>query len=151
MTLVDQEHISTMMPGVLSLMIAGDGLDFAAIERDLALRATDTRTKGELLNKLPPIVSEEDCWLHEVQLSDQKGLDPRMHALLSALEAASEALTALRAEHEVILRLYLQSDYAQIFYRLMPDTLSRLARIGLPLEVSMVSWGGLPFSTGGEG
>ena len=143
---MDQQGLSTMGPGVLSLMISGDGLDFAAIEKGLALSATDTRTKGELLNKLPPIVSEEDCWLHEIQLSDKKGSDPGMHALLSVLEAACDTLAALRARHEVILRLYIQSEYAQIFYRLMPDTLSRLARIGLPLEVSMVSWGGLRFS-----
>ena len=148
---MDQRNLSTTVPWVLSLMISGDALDFAAIERDLALGATDTRTKGELLNKLPPIMSEEDCWLHEIQLSDNMGSDARMHALLSALEAASGALAVMRAKHEVILRLYVQSDYAQIFYRLMPDTLSRLARIGLPLEVSMVSWGGLRFSPGGDG
>lgn len=151
MTLVDQQHRATTVPWVLSLMINGDGLDFAAIERDLSLRATDTRTKGELLNKLPPIVSEEDCWLYEIELHDNTGTDPRMHALLSALETSHDALAALRAKNEVILRLYVQSDYAQIFYRLMPDTLSSLARIGLPLEVSMVSWGGLSFAPGGEG
>ena len=148
MTFVDQQNLSTTVPWVLSLMISGDEVDFAAIEQGLALRATDTRTKGELLNKLPPIVSEEDCWLHEIELSDNEGSDSRMHALLSALEAASDVLAALRAKHEVTLRLYVQSDYAQIFYRLMPDTLSRLARIGLPLEVSMVSWGGLRFAPG---
>ncbi|MCL2811243.1 MAG: DUF4279 domain-containing protein [Clostridia bacterium] len=146
---MDQQNHSNTVPWMLSLKVSGEGLDFAAIEQGLALRATDTRTKGELLNKLPPIVSEEDCWLYEIELSDNEGTDPRMHALLLALEAADQTLAALRARHEVALCLYVQSDYAQIFYRLMPDTLSRLARIGLPLEVSMVSWGGLRFSTNG--
>lgn len=147
-----RENHSTSAPNwVLSLMISGEGLDFTAITRDLKLPSTDARTKGELLNKLPPIVSEEDCWLHEIELADNEGLDPRMHALLSSLENASDALADLRARHEVILRLYVQSDYAKIFYRLMPDTLSRLAGIGLPLEVSMVSWGGLHIGTGESG
>ncbi len=135
-------------PWVLSLMISGEQLDFEAISRDLALQSTDTRTKGELLNKLPPIVSEEDCWLYEIELADNEGLDPRMHALLEALERATGALDALRVRHAVSLRLYVQSDYAQIFYRLMPDTLRRLAAIGLPLEVSVLSWGGLHFQSG---
>ncbi len=133
---------------MLSLMISGENLDFEAISRDLSLQSTDTRTKGELLNKLPPIVSQEDCWLYEIPLADNEGLDPRMHALLQTLEQATSALQALRRQSEVTLRLYVQSDYAQIFYRLMPDTLSRLAAIGLPLEVSVLSWGGMRFSTG---
>ncbi len=146
-----QESQTASAPNwVLSLMISGDGVDFTAVSRDLALESTDTRTKGELLNKLPPIISEEDCWQHEIELADNEGLDPRMHALLTALENASAALAVLRAKYAVTLRLYVQSDYAQIFYRLMPDTLSRLALIGLPLEVSMVSWGGLHFSTDGS-
>ena len=43
----------------------------------------------------------------------------------------------------VQLRLYVQSDYAQMSYRLMPETLSRLVATGLPLEVSSMSWGEL--------
>jgi hypothetical protein len=132
---------------MLSLMVSGERLDFEAISRDLTLQSTDTRTKGELLNKLPPIISEEDCWLYEIALTDNEGLDPRMQALLEALEKAAAPLAELRARFEVTLRLYVQSDYAQIFYRLMPDTLRRLAAIGLPLEVSVLSWGGLRFET----
>lgn len=143
-----RENQVSNAPWVLSLMISGEQLDFGAISRDLALQSTDMRTKGELLNKLPPIISEEDCWLHEIELADNEGLDPRMHALLEALEHAAGALDELRARFAVSLRLYVQSDYAQIFYRLMPDTLRRLAAIGLPLEVSVLSWGGLRFQSG---
>ena len=134
----------------LALMISGEGLDFEAIARDLALESTDTRVKGEVINRLPLIVSQEDCWLHEIELADNEGTDPKMHALLGALERGAQMLGVLCAKHEVILRLYIRSDYAQIFYRLMPDTMTRLAGIGLPLEVSMVSWGGLTFQTGGD-
>lgn len=132
---------------ILSLIISGEKLDFEGISSALALQSTDTRTKGELLNKLPPIVSEEDCWLYEIPLADHEGLDPRMHDLLQALEAAKCHVARWQEQYEVILRLYVQSDYAQIFYRLMPDTLRRLAEIGLPLEVSVVSWGGFHFQT----
>ena len=41
----------------------------------------------------------------------------------------------------VKLRLYVQSDYAQMSYRLMPETLSRLVATGLPLDVTSMSWG----------
>ena len=43
----------------------------------------------------------------------------------------------------VKLQLNVQSDYAQMSYRLMPETLSRLVATGLPLDVSSMSWGEL--------
>ncbi len=134
----------------LSLMVSGENVDFDAVSSDLGLASTDTRTKGELLNKLPPIVCEQDCWAYEIELANNEGLDPRMHALLQQLEKNGPALARLRERYDVILRLYVQSEYAQIFYRLMPDTLARLAGIGLPLEVSVVSWGGFSFNPGGD-
>ena len=134
----------------LVLIVSGEGINFQEVSNSLKLESTETRIKDEVLNKLPLIVSEEDCWQYEIELADNEGLDPRMQALLQALEAAADALRTLREKHAVTLRLYVQSDYAKIFYRLVPDTLRRLADIGLPLEVSVVSWGGLHFG-GGQG
>lgn len=130
---------------VLSLIISGDALDFEQIERTLALTPSDIRHKGEVLNKLPPMVSEQDVWIHELELHDNEGLDPKLHALLAQLEEAHESLTALQRQCTVVLRLYVKSEYAQIFYRFVPDTLTRFAAIGLPLEVSVVSWGRMRF------
>ena len=39
------------------------------------------------------------------------------------------------------LRMYVQSDKAQIAYRLMPETLAKLVATGLPLDVTSLSWG----------
>lgn len=130
---------------VLSLIISGESLDFEKIQKMLELEPSDIRHKGEMLNKLPPVISEQDVWIHELELYENEGLDPRMQNLLQVLEASSRALQAFCADCDVVLRLYVKSEYAQIFYRFVPDTLRRLAAIGLPLEVSVVSWGRMRF------
>lgn len=130
---------------VLSLIISGEALDFSEIERQLALTPSDIRHKGEVLNKLPPVVSEQDVWIHELELHDNEGLDPKLHEFLEELARDKEFLKGLTEGCEVVLRLYVKSEYAQIFYRFVPDTLKRFADIGLPLEVSVVSWGRMRF------
>ena len=35
----------------------------------------------------------------------------------------------------------MQSDYAQMAYQLMPETMEKVVAIGLPLNVSSLSWG----------
>ena len=54
---------------------------------------------------------------------------------------ASAALAALRESCTVTLRLYIQSDYAQIAYCLSPETMGKLVALGMPLSISSLSWG----------
>lgn len=130
---------------VLSLILSADALDFQSIEHTLGLVPSDIRHKGEQLNRLPPVISEQDVWIYELPLYDHEGLDADLHAFLEKLQQAKASLPALCPGGEAVLRLYVKSEYAQIFYRLVPDTLKVLADIGLPLEVSVVSWGRMRF------
>lgn len=41
----------------------------------------------------------------------------------------------------VTLRLYVQTDSIQMVYQLAPETMALLAALGMPLEVSSLSWG----------
>ncbi len=134
----------------LVLLIAGEALDFDAVSEALGLASTDTRRKGEIINRLPLIVAESDEWYHEVELTESNDVDTAMNDLLETLAKHKDKLAALQERYTIILRMHVKSDYARIFYRLMPDTLARLAKTGVPLEVSVLSWGRMPFQTGDE-
>ena len=112
-----------------------------AIGEQLGLAPTKVIRKGELINRLPEIVAEADEWVHTVDLSAPDGVDENLNALLAALLAHKEALDAIKAQWKAALRLYVQSDYAQIAYSLMPQTMEKLVAVGLPVEVSTLSWG----------
>lgn len=124
-----------------SLIVQGDGLDVNRIESSLGLKATRMIRKGEELNRLPLVVAPEDEWVYAISLTEPEGADGEWNALLSRLQERREQLTALKQNYQVTLRMYVQSDYAQMAYQLMPETMEKVVAIGLPLNVSSLSWG----------
>lgn len=124
-----------------SLMIEGQNLPMEEIEAALELRATRVIHKGEVLNRLPLIKAPDDEWTHTVALVSPDGVDTQLNHMLAELVLHREELAQMAAQWKVTLRLYVQSDYAQMAYRLMPETLQRLVAVGLPLDVSSLSWG----------
>ena len=132
---------NTVNEARFSLIVQGDGLDVDRIESSLGLKATRMIRKGEELNRLPLVVAPEDEWVYAVSLTEPEGADGEWNALLSRLQERREQLTALKQNYQVTLRMYVQSDYAQMAYQLMPETMEKVVAIGLPLNVSSLSWG----------
>ena len=124
-----------------SLIVQGDGLDVNRIESSLGLKATRMIRKGEELNRLPLVVAPEDEWVYAISLTEPEGTDGEWNALLSRLQERREQLNALKQTYQVTLRMYVQSDYAQMAYQLMPETMEKVVALGLPLNVSSLSWG----------
>ena len=128
--------------GRFSLVLEGTELPVEEIGRKLNLQPTRVIRKGDVLNRLPLMVAEQDEWAHTIDLTNAENTDTALNDLLAQLIVNAAALRAFaESGMSVKLRLYVQSDYAQMSYRLMPETLSRLVATGLPLEVTSTSWG----------
>ena len=125
-----------------SLIIRGDALLFDELQAQLGLTG-EIRTvrKGEELNRLPLIIAPEDELVYTIPLTEPEGEDPGLTELLTHLAARKDIMDQLTAAYRVNLRMYVQSDRAQIAYRLMPETLAKLVATGLPLDVTSLSWG----------
>ncbi len=124
-----------------ALMLHGSDLPMEEISARLALTPTRTIHRGEVLNELPRIEATADEWMYAVALSTPEGEDEALKSLLTHLKAHRTELRALKERCQVTLRLNVQSDYARMAYSLMPETLTQLVEIGLPLSVSSLSWG----------
>lgn len=124
-----------------SLIVEGDNLPIDEIGAKLELQPTRIIHKGDTLNRLPLIVAPADEWTFTMPLTDPEGLDSQLNHVLAQLILHQDELANMAQNWKCTLRLFVQSDYAQIAYRLMPETLQRLVAIGLPLDVSSVSWG----------
>ena len=125
----------------LALMVKGKQLPAETISELITLEPTRVIREGELLNRLPEVRAEEDEWLYVMPLTSPQGYDERLNDLLQRLCRRREQLPKVQELGTIVLRLSIQSDYAQMVYCLMPETLKRLADVGLPLEVSSLSWG----------
>lgn len=127
--------------GRFSLLLHGDELPMEEIEQLLALKAVRILHKGDVVNQLPLIKAETDEWIYTIPLVAPEGEDVGLNQLLAHLAQHGAALKQLQAKYSVELRMYVQSNYAQMAYCLMPETLTKLAGLGLPLSVSSLSWG----------
>lgn len=127
--------------GRFSLLLHGDELPMEEIEQMLGLKAVRVLRKGDVVNQLPLIKAETDEWIYTIPLVAPEGEDAGLNQLLSHLAQHGEVLKQLQQRYGVELRMYVQSDYAQMAYSLMPETLSKLAELSLPLSVSSLSWG----------
>lgn len=124
-----------------SILLYGDDLPMAEVEELLALKAVRTLRKGDVVNQLPLIRAETDEWIYTIPMVAPEGEDAGLNQLLTHLLAHGDALKKLQDKNTVELRMYVQSDYAQMAYCLMPETLTKLAELALPLSVSSLSWG----------
>ena len=124
-----------------SLLLHGDELAMEQIEAALELKATRTLRKGEVINRLPLIEATADEWTYSISLTAPETTDAGLNQLLAHLTARKAVLVQLQEKYNVELRMYVQSDYAQMAYSLMPETLAKLAELALPLSISSLSWG----------
>ena len=124
-----------------SLMIYGPSLDMDALDTALSLHHTRCTRTGDVLNHLPRLEATEDMWCCEVPLTTPNGEDAELNALLTTIAAHKKELAELAQTGRVMMRMYVQSDRAQMAYQLMPETLQRLSDTGLPLDVTSLSWG----------
>ena len=130
--------------GRFSLILEGNDLPAEVSEQKLHIQPTRIIRKGDVLNRLPLMVAEHDEWAHTIDLTNADNTDTALNDLLAQLIVNAAALKELaESGMSVKLRLYVQSDYAQMAFRLMPETLQRLVATGLPLDVTSMSWGEL--------
>lgn len=125
-----------------SLILEGNHLPVEKISAAMGLEPTRVIRKGDVLNRLPLMLAEHDEWTSTIDLTNAQDTDAALNELLAQIILHKEEMKTLAEQGiGVSMRLYVQSDYAQMSYRLMPETLSRLVATGLPLEVSSISWG----------
>ncbi len=125
-----------------SLILEGNNLPVEKISAAMGLEPTRVIRKGDVLNRLPLMCAEHDEWTSTIDLTNAQDTDAALNELLAQIILRKTEMKTLAEQGiGVSMRLYVQSDYAQMSYRLMPETLSRLVATGLPLEVSSISWG----------
>ena len=135
----------TIAEASVALIVSGDELDMEELTACLRLQPTRIIHKGEVVGRIPaPLLAGQDQWIYTCPLTETYDADTTLISLLTDLQQVKDELHALSATgNTVTLQLYVKSDHAHMFYRLMPETLTHLVALGIPLEISSFSWGGL--------
>ena len=128
--------------GYCSLVISGDDLDLDLIEKTLNIEASEKTKKGEVVNS---VIGEpqSDVISFDEKVKGKYNPDKTLMILLDKLTDNEEYLKELNQKACIYIKCYVQSDYAQIYYTLSAMTLNKIAQLGIDLDISILSWGGV--------
>jgi len=128
--------------GNCGLIIRGHKLNFDEIENNLKINPSRAVKKGEVISKVVG-ESEYDLWVYEMKMDDTKKIDQILRDLLSIISPRKAYIQSIAKYADVRIKCYVQSDDAQIYFELSPNAINELASLGIRLEISILSWGGV--------
>ena len=132
--------------GNCGLVIRGYDLNFDEIENNLEIKPSKVAKVGDCLSKVVG-ESEYDLWRYEIKLDSEKTINQILKELLDILNPSKEYIHNIARYADVRVKCYVQSDYAQISFEFLPDVIEQLSSMGIVLEVSTLSWGGVSDNT----
>lgn len=126
----------------LSFIIKNIKLDFDEISDRLKLQPTKIVRNGESLSKVVE-ESQNDIWIYEVKSKENSNTNAIFEKLLNDISPSIDNIKLLSGLHSIYLRLYVQSDYAQIRMDISKNVIQKLSDLNIRLEISVLSWGGV--------
>lgn len=128
--------------GYCSLILKGNKLDLDLIEETLNISSSEKHKKGEIFNSIIGEVQYDFIRFNE-KMDGKYNPNETLIRLLNKLIENEEFLKELSKKACIYITCYVQSDYAQVNYMLSADTLKKIAQLGIGLEISILSWGGV--------
>ncbi|MBQ9778160.1 MAG: hypothetical protein IJW22_04455 [Clostridia bacterium] len=87
-----------------------------------------------------PKVSQ-NLYFCKTKYEECSNTDFAINDFLQKLFISPKKINLLKKIGDCTLRLFVQSDYAQIGFKLSKKSLALLSSLSLPLEISILSWG----------
>lgn len=128
--------------GSCSLLIRGSQINFDEVDMNLKVKPTRVVKKGDVISKsIGP--SQYDVWVYEIRHDENGNPKESLTELLSNLKSSRDFLHTIFQTADVSVKCYIQSDLAQISFEFSPEIIKELAELGVKLEISILSWGGV--------
>ncbi len=133
--------------GYLCLRINGSKLDFDDINNNIKLQPTQVHHKGDTIeskySRYGKKTHIEDGWLYEVEFGATQNLNDVLNEFISTLSNCKDYLKIIYKEYYVRLWCDIYSDFAQFSIVLTPDTIKKIADVGIGFDIQMYSHGRL--------
>lgn len=124
-----------------SVIVTGSELPTEELTNYLALQPTRILRKGDRISAKVNVLAGHDEWIYTVDVHNADGADGEILRVLKHLREHKAGLTAARRVGELKVVLHVQSDYAQMFFNIAPETMAILLELNMPLAISALSWG----------
>ena len=123
-----------------SLIIRSDFINFDDVNDNLAFKDVSVIKKGDLVSRVFG-KSEMDVYIYEKKILYKDEKSRELFSFLDELLERKDFLLKYSREYDVVVRIYMQVSDAQIYFEMQPQIIEKLNKLGLPIEVSILSWG----------
>lgn len=126
--------------GSWCLIISGNQINFDEIRDKLRIEPSRTTRKGEVKSKvIGP--SQFDSWVFEQKFESSDEIAKTLDKLLAVIHPHKGYINVLSDTFDVIIKFFVQSNFAQIGVALPPYLIKKIAEINVKIEISVLSWG----------
>jgi hypothetical protein len=130
-----------MNNGYCSLIIKGHGLNFDEIEKNIKLEVSQKFVEGDIISKAIG-KNPFDLIRFDRTIGEEDTPNEKLNNLIDIIQPSSLYIKKIKQDFDVYLKCFVQSDNAQINYRISPEVLNKIANLDIDFEVSVLSWGG---------
>lgn len=125
-----------------SLLIYSDTISPKKMTEILEIQPSHTAEKGTPIHCSTHNYVQKNGWFLVLECDFISEIDITLQKLLNiCLEKKKEL--ALINDAEVSIRCHVSSEYGQIGYELSQETISAIARLGVGLQITIFSYGGI--------
>ncbi|MBL1229828.1 DUF4279 domain-containing protein [Enterococcus sp. BWB1-3] len=130
-----------MNTGYCSFIVKGHGINFKEIEQKLKTEATKIFKEGQITSEVIG-KNEFDLIRFDKEFINESNPNEVLKGLLEQLLPLNSYIEEINNESDVYIKCFLQSNSAQINFRISPEVMNKIAILGIDFEVSILSWGG---------
>lgn len=118
------------------------GCDLNMVDNLIKVKATQFYSVGDCISGcLPPL--SENLWIFTKKFCEHRFMDYMVQDVIKTCELDSEKIKFINDIGRCCLRISIQSDYAQIGIDISNKSIQSLSSIGIDVEMSIFSWGGV--------
>ncbi|MEH7481541.1 DUF4279 domain-containing protein [Neobacillus drentensis] len=129
----------SFVAGSFNFIIRGEDLNLDEITKNINLKPSKVRRKGELIAK--DIKMKDSYWSYQIKYEGYNELDLALDELLNTLHPYKSFVSEIANVYDVFINLSLRSNLGQLGFDLQPKILKALADLSIRFEVNILSYG----------
>jgi hypothetical protein len=133
------EMEESFVAGSFNFIIRGIDLNPDEITKNIILKPSKVRRKGELIAK--DIKMKDSYWSYEIKFKGYDELYLAIDELLNTLHTHKSFIGEISNVNDIYINLGIRSNLGQLGFDLQPKTIKSLAELNIRFEVHILSYG----------
>jgi len=122
--------------GKISLVVEGENMSIESLDLIIGIRHSMYKKKGECVSRVLDVLE------HDIAQYTGKFDSENMNSVICEFcNIISKTIDKIDKDYLCKIRIYIQSDYSQMYWKLQKQTIEALHSCNLDCEFSVLSWG----------